>query len=56
MMNEIVYLLTNPSIPDLVKIGRTKKLEQRMRSLSSHSSVPAHPVASACAYRPVHGC
>ena len=41
MMNEVVYLLTNPSIPDLVKIGRTKKLEQRMRSLSSHSSVPA---------------
>ena len=56
MMNEFVYLLINPSIPDLVTIGRTKNLEQRMRSLSSHSSVPAHPVASACAYRPVHGC
>ena len=41
MMNEIVYLLTNPSIPDLLKIGRTKNLEERMRSLSSHSGVPA---------------
>ena len=56
MMNEVVYLLINPSIPDLVTIGRTKNLEQRMRSLSSHSSVPAPSVASACAYRPVHGC
>jgi hypothetical protein len=56
MMNEVVYLLTNTSIPYLVKIGWTKNLEQRMRSLSSHSSVPAHSVAPACAYRPVHGC
>jgi len=39
-MNGIIYLLTNPSIPDLVKIGRTKNLEERMRSLSSHSGVP----------------
>ena len=38
-MNEIVYLLTNPSIPDLVKVGRTKNLENRIRSLSSHSGV-----------------
>jgi len=38
-MNEIVYLLTNPSIPDLVKVGRTSNLENRIRSLSSHSGV-----------------
>ena len=39
-MTEFVYILTNPTIPDLVKIGRTKNLEERMRSLSSHSGVP----------------
>ena len=38
-MNDIVYLLTNPSIPDLVKVGRTSNLENRIRSLSSHSGV-----------------
>ena len=39
-MSEFVYILTNPSIPDLVKIGRTTNLKERMRSLSSHSGVP----------------
>jgi hypothetical protein len=38
-MSEVVYLLTNPTIPDLVKIGRTTDLEQRMRQLSTHSGV-----------------
>jgi hypothetical protein len=37
---EIVYLLTNPSMPDLVKIGRTTDLEARLRQLSTHSGVP----------------
>jgi hypothetical protein len=37
---EIVYLLTNPTMPDLVKIGRTTDLESRLRSLSTHSGVP----------------
>jgi hypothetical protein len=46
-MSEFVYILTNPTIPDLVKIGRTKNLEERMRSLSSHSGVP---VAFKCFY------
>ena len=40
-MPEIVYLLTNPTMPDLVKIGRTNDLETRLRSLSTHSGVPA---------------
>ena len=39
-MPEIVYLLTNPTMPDLVKIGRTNDLETRLRSLSTHSGVP----------------
>ena len=39
-MVEIVYILTNPSIPDLVKIGRTNDLESRIKNLSSHSGVP----------------
>ena len=39
-MPEIVYLLTNPTMPDLVKIGRTNDLESRLRSLSTHSGVP----------------
>ena len=39
-MSEFVYILTNPSIPDLVKIGRTTNIKERMRSLSSHSGVP----------------
>ena len=39
-MTEIVYILTNPVIPDLVKIGKTTNLEERVRSLSSHSGVP----------------
>jgi len=37
---EIVYLLTNPTMPDLVKIGRTTDLEARLRQLSTHSGVP----------------
>jgi hypothetical protein len=39
-MPEIVYLLTNPTMPDLVKIGRTTDLEARLRQLSTHSGVP----------------
>ena len=39
-MGEIVYLLTNPVFPDLIKIGKTTNLEERIRSLSSHSGVP----------------
>ena len=39
-MSEIIYILTNRVIPDLVKIGRTTNLEERVRSLSAHSGVP----------------
>ena len=37
---EIIYVLTNPVMPNLVKIGRTTNLEERIRSLSHHSGVP----------------
>ena len=38
-MTNIVYALTNPSISDVVKIGMTSNLENRLRSLYN-SSVP----------------
>ena len=39
-MPEIIYILTNPVMPDLVKIGKTSNLEERIRSLSAHTGVP----------------
>ena len=39
-MAEIIYILTNPVMPNLVKIGRTTNLEERIRALSIHSGVP----------------
>lgn len=37
---EIIYILTNPTMPDLVKIGKATDLKARVRSLSSHGGVP----------------
>ena len=36
----VVYILANPAMPDFVKIGFTKDLNERMRSLDQSSSVP----------------
>ena len=43
----IVYILVNSEMPDLVKIGRTLDIEQRMRELSRPSGVP---IAFQCFY------
>ena len=41
MKREVVYILTNESMPDLIKIGKVdKKIEERMKELSRHSGVP----------------
>ena len=40
-MNEIIYILTNESMPGYVKIGKTNNdLEQRVRDLSASTSIP----------------
>lgn len=38
----IIYILTNPAMPDYVKIGTTSNIDQRLKSLSAKTSVP-HP-------------
>lgn len=42
MKKGLVYILTNPSMPDWVKIGFTdnEKIEQRLKELNSSSAVP----------------
>ena len=42
----IIYILTNPAMPGLVKIGKTKKLKQRLRGLD----ITPVPLPFRCAY------
>lgn len=39
-MPNIIYVLTNETMPGLVKIGFTESLADRIKSLSAHSGVP----------------
>lgn len=36
----LIYILTNPSFPNYVKIGKTTNLDQRLRSLNNPSCLP----------------
>ena len=45
-MSKIVYILTNQSMPDTIKIGITDNLERRMRELDNTST----PLPFECYY------
>ena len=46
---QLVYILTNPWMPDLIKIGRTDTtIEQRVKELSSPAGVPTKFVCYCC--------
>jgi len=41
MAKGVIYILTNPSFPEYVKIGYAKNLEQRLKQLNnSAANVP----------------
>ena len=48
-MSDIIYILINPFMPRLVKVGKTQDLEARVKQLSSNTGVPvAFEVHYAC--------
>lgn len=40
MKYEYVYLLTNPAMPEWIKVGKTNNIEKRIRDLSKKTAVP----------------
>ena len=40
MKKGVIYILTNPSFPDYVKIGYAKDLEKRMNQLNRSEAIP----------------
>ena len=36
----VIYILTNPSFPDYVKIGYADNVEERVRQLNASEAVP----------------
>ena len=40
MAQGVIYILTNPSFPEYVKIGYAAKLEERLRQLNRSEAIP----------------
>lgn len=40
MNPQFVYILTNPCLPDFVKVGKTKNLKERINALSRQTAIP----------------
>lgn len=48
MNYEYVYLLTNPAMPEWVKVGKAKNIQERLKSLNKKTAVPLPFECYAC--------